>query len=163
MKKKGIIGTLLTYLVIIVLAMYMISLLSSTKTKEMSYTELMQKIEDSSVASVKLSNDRQKAEVVLKDETDITRIVKIPSTNSFMDTVQPKVAAGDFEMTVADESALETLAPLLPNLLLLLGTLFIFIYMIRKTTDGNTKAMSFGKNRAKMIGKDITCRKTWYR
>ncbi len=154
MKKKGIIGTLLTYLVIIVLAMYMISLLSSTKTKEMSYTELMQKIEDSSVASVKLSNDRQKAEVVLKDETDITRIVKIPSTNSFMDTVQPKVAAGDFEMTVADESALETLAPLLPNLLLLLGTLFIFIYMIRKTTDGNTKAMSFGKNRAKMIGKD---------
>ena len=154
MKKKGIIGTLLTYVLIIGIAMYMISMLSSVKTKEMSYTELMQKIEDQSVTNIKLSNDRQTAEVILKDEADITRIVKIPATNSFMETVQSKVTAGEFELTVADESAWEALAPLIPNLLLLVGTLLIFIYMIRKTTDGNSKAMNFGKNRAKMISKD---------
>ena len=154
MKKKGFLGTLLTYVLIIGVAMYMISILSATQTKDMSYTELMQKIEEQVVTSVKLSNDRQTAEVILKDEADITRIVKIPATNSFMETIQPKVTAGEFELDVADESAMEALAPLIPNILLLVGTLLIFVYMIRKTTDGNSKAMSFGKNRAKMISKD---------
>ncbi len=154
MKKKGILGTILTYILIIGLAMYMISILSSTQTKEMSYTELMQKIEEKVVTNVKLSNDRQTAEVKLKDEDDITRIVKIPATNAFMDTVSDKVTAGEFELTVDEESAWEMIAPLIPNLILLLGTLLIFVYMIRKTTDGNSKAMSFGKNRARMINKD---------
>ena len=154
MKKKGIIGTLLTYVLIIGIAMYLISVLSEVKIKEMSYTELMQKIESTDVSEIKLSNDRQTAEVKLKEESDITRVVKIPATNSFMETIEPKVVAGEFELDVKDESAWEALAPLLPNLLLLLGTLFIFIFMIKKTTDGNNKAMSFGKNRARMVNKD---------
>ena len=154
MKKKGIIGTLLTYVLIIGIAMYLISVLSEVKIKEMSYTELMQKIESADVSEIKLSNDRQTAEVKLKEESDITRVVKIPATNSFMETIEPKVVAGEFELDVKDESAWEALAPLLPNLLLLLGTLFIFIFMIKKTTDGNNKAMSFGKNRARMVNKD---------
>ena len=154
MKKKGIIGTLLTYVLIIGIAMYLISVLSEVKIKEMSYTELMQKIESTDVSEIKLSNDRQTAEVKLKEESDITRVVKIPATNSFMETIEPKVVAGEFELDVKDESAWEALAPLLPNLLLLLGTLFIFIFMIKKTTDGNNKAMSFGKNRARIINKD---------
>ena len=154
MKKKGIIGTLLTYVLIIGIAMYLISVLSEVKVKEMSYTELMQKIESADVSEIKLSNDRQTAEVKLKEESDITRVVKIPATNSFMETIEPKVVAGEFELDVKDESAWEAIAPLLPNLLLLLGTLFIFIFMIKKTTDGNNKAMSFGKNRARIINKD---------
>ena len=154
MKKKGIIGTLLTYVLIIGIAMYLISVLSEVKVKEMSYTELMQKIESADVSEIKLSNDRQTAEVKLKEESDITRVVKIPATNSFMETIEPKVVAGEFELDVKDESAWEAIAPLLPNLLLLLGTLFIFIFMIKKTTDGNNKAMSFGKNRARMVNKD---------
>ena len=154
MKKKGVLGTLLTYVLIIGIAMYMISILSEGQTKQMSYTELMQKIEEQIVTSVKLSNDRQTAEVILKDEADITRIVKIPAASSFIESIQPKVTAGEFELDVADESAMEALAPLIPNIILLLGTLLIFIYMIKKTTDGNSKAMSFGKNRAKMISKD---------
>ncbi len=154
MKKKGIIGTLLTYVLIIGIAMYLISVLSEVKVKEMSYTELMQKIESTDVSEIKLSNDRQTAEVKLKEESDITRVVKIPATNSFMETIEPKVVAGEFELDVKDESAWEAIAPLLPNLLLLLGTLFIFIFMIKKTTDGNNKAMSFGKNRARIINKD---------
>ena len=153
-KKKGIIGTLLTYLLIIVIAMYLISMLSSTNTKDMSYTELMQKIEEQNVSSIKLSNDRQQADVILKSESDITRIVKIPATNAFMETVEERVTAGEFELTVANESAFEAIAPLIPNILLLVGTLLIFLFMIKKTTDGNNKAMSFGKNRARMIGKD---------
>lgn len=93
MKKKGIIGTLLTYVLIIGISMYLISALSEVKVKEMSYTELMQKIESTEVSEIKLSNDRQTAEVKLKEEADITRVVKIPATNSFMETIEPKVVS----------------------------------------------------------------------
>ncbi len=154
MKKRGIISTLITYILIIGIAMYAITLLSATNTKEMSYTELMQKVEENAVISIKLSNDRQTAQVKLKDEENITRVVEIPATTPFIENIQSRVASGEFELTVADESTWEVIAPLLPNILLLVGTLFIFMYMIRKTTDGNTKAMSFGKNRAKMVDKN---------
>ncbi len=154
MKKRGIISTLITYILIIGIAMYAITLLSATNTKDMSYTELMQKVEENAVTSIKLSNDRQTAQVKLKDEENITRVVKIPATTPFIENVQPRVVSGEFELTVADESTWEVIAPLLPNILLLVGTLFIFMYMIRKTTDGNAKAMSFGKNRAKMVDKN---------
>ncbi len=152
--KNGTIRTVLSYLLIIGLALYAISLLSSNITQEMSYTELMQKIENKSVESIELKNDRLTAEVKLKDEDNVLREVKIPSSTTFIETIQPKVISGEFELNVANETAMEVIAPLIPNIILLLGTLFIFIYMIKKTNEGNNKAMSFGKNRAQMIDKN---------
>ena len=40
------------------------------------------------------------------------------------------------------------------NIILLVGTLLIFLFMLRKTGEGNNKALSFGKNRAKMYDKN---------
>ena len=133
--KNGTIRTVLSYLLIIGLALYAISLLSSNITQEMSYTELMQKIENKSVESIELKNDRLTAEVKLKDEDNVLREVKIPSSTTFIETIQPKVISGEFELNVANETAMEVIAPLIPNIILLLGTLFIFIYMIKKTKE----------------------------
>ena len=154
MKKKGILRTIITYVIIIGIAMYAISSLSTTTTKEMSYTELMQKIEQKQVKSMSLKSDRLKAEVILVNEESVKRLVSIPSTAAFMSDIQPRVTLGEFELNVANESAFEVIAPLIPNLILLGGTVFIFIYMIRKSGEGNNKAMNFGKNRAKMVDKD---------
>ncbi|MEG2310761.1 MAG: ATP-dependent zinc metalloprotease FtsH [Clostridia bacterium] len=152
--KKGIFKTILVYVVIIAISMYLINMLSSTTQKDMSYTELMQKIEQKSIADIQLKNDRQNAVIKVKNEDNMEYIVKIPSAQTFIETVQPRVISGEFELNVSQETAWEVIAPLLPNILLLVGTLFIFIYMIRKTSDGNNKAMSFGKNRAQMFDKD---------
>ena len=149
--KNGTIKTVISYLIIIGIALYAISFLSSATTMEMSYTELMQKIEEKQVDSIELKNDRITAEAKLKNEENVIRKVKIPSASTF---IQPKVIEGEFVLNVANETAMEVIAPLIPNLILLLGTLFIFIYMIRKTNEGNTKAMNFGKNKAHMIDKD---------
>ena len=154
MKKTSIIRTILTYVFLIALAVFAISTLSSNVTKDMTYTELMQKIEEQKVTSVVLDNTRQSAEVIIKDEENVTRLVKIPDTSAFMTKVQDRVTLGEFELSVAPETTMEVIAPLIPNLILLLGTLLIFIYMIRKTGEGNSKAMNFGKNRAQMIDKD---------
>ncbi|MDO4282736.1 MAG: ATP-dependent zinc metalloprotease FtsH [Clostridia bacterium] len=152
--KNGTLKTVISYLIIIGIALYAISLLSSTATMEMSYTELMQKIEEKQIESIELKSDRLTAEAKLKDEENVIREVKIPSATTFIETIQPKVIAGEFVLNVANETAMEVIAPLIPNIILLVGTLFIFIYMIRKTNEGNNKAMNFGKNRAQMIDKD---------
>jgi cell division protease FtsH len=152
--KKGLFRTLITYTLVVLVAMYAISLLSSSANKSMSYTELMQKIEEKNVTSIEIKNDRENANVKLKNEENVVRQVKIPSTSTFMDSIKDNVASGEFELTVAEESTMEALAPLIPNLILLIGTFVIFIYMIRKTNDGNNKAMNFGKNRAKMVDKN---------
>ena len=152
--KNGTLKTVISYLVIIAIALYAISFLSSTVTLEMSYTELMQKIEEKQVESVELRSDRLTAEVKLKDEENVIREVQIPSSSTFIETIQPKVISGEFVLNVAGETAMEVIAPLIPNIILLIGTLFIFIYMIKKTNEGNNKAMNFGKNRAQMIDKD---------
>ena len=154
MKKNSILRTIFIYTLLIFIAIYAISALGTDVTKDMTYTELMQKIDEEKIISVTLDNERKSAKVKVKDEDNITRVVKIPDTSTFVENIQDKVSAGKIELSVAAETTMEIIAPLIPNILLLLGTLFIFIYMIKKTGDGNTKAMNFGKNRAQMIDKD---------
>ena len=153
-KKNGVIGTLLTYLLLIGVTIFMISMLNTNITKEMSYTEFMQKINDDSVEKVEITNDRLTANVKLKNEDNSIRVVNIPSTTTFMDDVSQKLNEGKFELVVLEPSFWEVVGPMLPNIILLIGTLFIFIFMLRRTTDSNSKAMSFGKNRARMIDKN---------
>ncbi len=154
MNKKSAFRTLIVYAVLIAIAIYAITLLDSTQTKEMSYTELMQKIEEQNVQSIQMGVDRLTANVKLKDEENITRIVDIPSATTFIEVVQDKVSSGEFELTVAQETFFEAMAPYIPNILLLVGTLFILMFVLRKTNDGNNKAMDFGKSRAQKIDKN---------
>lgn len=154
MSKKGLLRTVLTYVLIIAVAMYFISILSSNITKDMTYTELIQKIEDGKVTSITLDNSRYTASVKLKDDESVVREVKIPSVNAFIEFVEDRVAKGEFELKVDGETLMETIAPLIPNILLLVGTLLIFLFMLRKTNDGNNKAMSFGKSKAKIYDKN---------
>lgn len=153
-KKKGMLGTLLTYILLIGLTIFMISMLNTQVTKEMSYTELMQKIDEDSVEKIEITNDRLTAQVQLKNEENSIRVVNIPSTSTFMEDIQPKISEGKFQVVVLEPSFWEVIGPMIPNILLLAGTLFIFVFMLRRTSDSNNKAMGFGKNRAKMVDKN---------
>ena len=153
-KKNGILGTLLTYAVLIGITIFLISMLNTNVTKEMSYTEFMQKIEEKNVEKVEISNDRLTANVKIKNEDNTIREVSIPSTSTFMEDVQPKVAEGQFELVVLKPSFFEVVGPLIPNILLLVGTLLIFVFMLRRTSDSNNRAISFGKSRARMMDKN---------
>ena len=153
-KKNGMLGTLLTYVLLIGVTIFMISMLNTNVTKDMSYSEFMQKINEDSVEKVEITNDRLTANVKLKNEENSVRVVNIPSTTTFMEDIGGKLNEGKFELVVLEPSFWEVVGPMIPNILLLLGTLFIFIFMLRRTTDSNSKAMSFGKNRARMIDKN---------
>ena len=154
MNKKSVFRTLAVYAILIALAIYAITFLDANQTKEMYYSELMQKVEEQVVQSIELSTDRLTANVKLRDEENVTRIVDIPSANTFIENVQDRVAAGEFELSVEQESVMDALAPYIPNILLLLGTLFILMYALRRTNDSNNKAIDFGKSRAQKIDKN---------
>ncbi len=154
MNKKSAIRTLVIYIVLIGLAIYAITSLDSNQIKEMSYTELIQKIEAGDVKSIELGIDRLTANVLLKDEENITRVVDIPNTTSFLESVQDRITNQEFELSVAQEGIMDALAPYIPNILLLIGTLFILMYALRRTSDSNSKAMDFGKSRAQKIDKN---------
>ena len=154
MNRKSALRTLIVYAVLIAIAIYAITMLDSTQIKEMSYTELMGKIEEQDVQTIELTTDRLTANVTLKDEENVTRVVDIPSATTFLEVVQDRVVAGEFELTVAEETFMEAMAPYIPNILLLVGTLFILMFVLRKTNDSNSKAMDFGRSRAQKIDKN---------
>ena len=104
MNRKSALRTLLVYAVLIAIAIYAITMLDSTQIKEMSYTELMGKIDEQAVQSIELSTDRLTANVTLKDEENIIRVVDIPSSTTFLYLIQDKVSAGEFELTVAEDT-----------------------------------------------------------
>ncbi len=149
MKKRGILRTILTYTALFLIAIYFISYLNMSTVKEMTYTELMQRINEKNVESITIQSDKESAVVVLKNEENVKRTVNIPDSTALITALQQNVVNGEFELTVAEPSTMEVIGPLIPNILLLLGTFLIFVYMLRKTGDGNSKAMSFGKSRAK--------------
>ncbi|MDD2376146.1 MAG: ATP-dependent zinc metalloprotease FtsH [Clostridia bacterium] len=161
MKKPSFLRTMLTYLMIMIIASMLISYLGGSVTKTMSYTELLQNIEKSNITAIKMQNNKQSINVILKDDKEVERVVKIPDAGAFIEYVQPKVTLNEFELTVSEPSLMETLAPLIPTLLLLVGTLFIFAFMLRKTGQGNDKAMGFGKSRAKLSDQNSKSKATF--
>ncbi|CCY72078.1 aTP-dependent metalloprotease FtsH [Clostridium sp. CAG:921] len=154
MKKSSIIRTFITYILLLAIAVYAISMMNSEVAKNMSYTEFLQKIEEKSVEKIVIDNSKQMADVKIKNEEKQQYEVNIPDMTTFMEFAQPKAKDGEFELERASESTFEALAPYIPNIILLVGTLFLFMFMIRKTNEGNNKAISFGKNRAQMIDKN---------
>ena len=84
MNRKSALRTLIVYAILIAIAIYAITMLDSTQIKEMSYTELMGKIEEQDVQTIELTTDRLTANVTLKDEENVTRVVDIPSATHFL-------------------------------------------------------------------------------
>ena len=56
LKRKGIIRTISTYALLILIAIYFVTMLESTATKEISYTEFMQRVTEKKVKSVTIDN-----------------------------------------------------------------------------------------------------------
>ena len=63
MNRRNALKTLLIYIALFGLVILAINLFEAPQTKEMSYTELMQKIEENNVQSIELGTSRLNAEV----------------------------------------------------------------------------------------------------
>ena len=148
-RKPSFVRTLITYFLLMAIVIFALTGMDTSVKNEISYTEFVQNVEKENVLEVILLNNKQSATVKLKDDETI-KSVKIPDTGAFMEYIEPKVTADSVEFNVADPTFMEYVAPFIPNILILVATVCLFMFMIKKTSQGNDKAMSFGRNRAKL-------------
>jgi cell division protease FtsH len=145
-KSKFILIPIVGIMIIVV-----ISILSNAFTNKMSYTELIQNIEENNVSIVKMKNDKQSVIVILKDNNKAKITVKIPDSGAFIEYVQPKVALNEFELIVSEPSLTQILAPLIPNILLLVGIIIIVSSTLYKIFKEKDIMAGFSKNMAKLF------------
>ena len=150
MRKKSVFSVLLSYAVLLLIVVVLFGLVGDTQSKAMSYTELMSKIAKTEVESVELSDDKQTATIKLKEDTALTKTVRIPNVNEFTEAIRENVKNGEFELSVAETPLLASILRFLPEVLMLGVCLLFFMLFMQQTGQGNNKAMSFGKSRAKL-------------
>ncbi len=150
MRKKSVFSVLLSYAVLIVVVALMFSIIGETQNRAMTYTDLMSRIAKNEVESVQLSDDKQIANVKLKEETAVIKTVRIPNVSEFTEAIRENVKKGEFELSVAETPLLLKLLNFFPELLMLVVCFLFLMLFLQQTGQGNNKAMSFGKSRAKL-------------
>lgn len=149
MKKSGLLRSILSYVIFIGIIALILSYLQSSVVKEISYTTLMSKISAGEVKSVALSYDKTSAKVLYNDD-EVVRVVDIPSASAFMDAVTANISAGEFELTVEEESGWTIFFAALPTICTIVLMVIILFFMMQQLGTGNGKINNFGKNRAKL-------------
>ncbi len=149
--KNGI-KSLAVWLIIGVILIVVISSIMENSNSKMTYSELIENIEDGNVASVELSSGGDTAIVTLNDNNKTQKQVNIPSLDSFVTYAEDYIKTGSFSLEKDSESIWITILSLItPFGLLIIFFIFWFFMMNPGNSQSGSKTMTFGKSRARMI------------
>ena len=146
--KSGI-KTLAMWLIIGIIFLVVVTTLVDNSGKKMSYSELINRINNAEVQEIELSADGGKAYVLLKDSS-ISKEVNIPSIDSFMEYVQARLETGEITLTEKSQSIFITILSLFSPFAILIIFLIFWLLIMNNGQSGN-KTMSFGKSRARLM------------
>ena len=148
--KNGI-KSLATWLIIGIILVVVISSIIDNSNSKMTYSELIENIEEKNVESIEVSSDGTSAYVTLKSAKG-SKQVNIPSLDSFMNYANEDIKAGNFTLESASKSIWVTLLSLLmPFGLIIIFLVFWFFMMNGNGAQGGNKTLTFGKSRARMV------------
>ena len=148
--KSGI-KSLATWLIIGIILIVVISSIIDNTNSKMTYSELIENIEEKNVESIEVNSDGTSAYIKLKSEKG-SKQVNIPSLESFMDYANNEIKAGSFSIESASKSIWVTLLGLLmPFGLVIIFLLFWFFMMNGNNAQGGNKTLTFGKSRARLV------------
>ena len=153
-KSRGLSGaTIISFVVILVVVLWMANQLQMHQ-QEMTYTSFVSAVQEKNVSDVYINQNSAvptgTVSVTLKDDGN-TRKVNV----SDVEQVEKLLTENQVEYRLSDvpkDSMLTTVV--VPMLITLGGVFLIFFLMIRQNGGGNSKAMNFGKSRAKMSTKN---------
>ena len=149
--KNGI-KSLAIWLIIGVILIVVISSILENSNNKMTYSELIENIEEGNVSSVKLSAGGESAKVTLNDNNKTIKQVNIPSLDSFVTYAETYIKNGNLALDEESESIWITILSLItPFGLLVIFLIFWFFMMNPGNNQGGNKTMTFGKSRARMI------------
>ncbi|HCC04334.1 MAG TPA: cell division protein FtsH [Clostridiales bacterium] len=147
--KSGI-KSLAIWLIIGVILIVAITSIIDNSNSKMTYSDLIENIEEGGVTSIKLSATGDSATVKLNDNTE--KQVNIPSLDSFVSYSENFIKNGNFTLEKDSESIWVTIISLItPFGLLIIFFVFWFLMMNPANVQGGNKTMTFGKSRARMI------------
>lgn len=153
-KSRGLSGaTIISFVVILVVVLWMANQLQMHQ-QEMTYTSFVSAVQKKNVSDVYINQNSAvptgTVSVTLKDDGN-TRKVNV----SDVEQVEKLLTENQVEYRLSDvpkDSMLTTVV--VPMLITLGGVFLIFFLMSRQNGGGNSKAMNFGKSRAKMSTKN---------
>ena len=153
-KSRGLSGaTIISFVVILVVVLWMANQLQMHQ-QEMTYTSFVSAVQEKNVSDVYINQNSAvptgTVSVTLKDDGN-TRKVNV----SDVEQVEKLLTENQVEYRLSDvpkDSMLTTVV--VPMLITLGGVFMIFFLMSRQNGGGNSKAMNFGKSRAKMSTKN---------
>ena len=153
-KSRGLSGaTIVSFVVILVVVLWMANQLQMHQ-QEMTYTSFVSAVQEKNVSDVYINQNSAvptgTVSVTLKDDGN-TRKVNV----SDVEQVEKLLTENQVEYRLSDvpkDSMLTTVV--VPMLITLGGVFLIFFLMSRQNGGGNSKAMNFGKSRAKMSTKN---------
>ena len=148
--KNGI-KSLATWLIIGIILVVVISSIIDNSNSKMTYSELIENIEEKNVESIEVNSEGTSAYVTLKSAKG-SKQVNIPSLDSFMNYSNEYIKAGNFSIESASKSIWVTLLGLLmPFGLIIIFLVFWFFMMNGNGAQGGNKTLTFGKSRARMV------------
>jgi len=150
LKKKSFLRSILSYVLLIAVIVMAIQYMEDATSKEITYTELMGKITAKEVKSVEISYEKDYATVVYQNDT-IKRTVDIPDSSAFIESIEDNIKNGEFELTIAKQSGFVVFLSIVPTLITVALLVILLVVMLQQTGAGNSKAMNFGKSRAKLV------------
>ncbi len=153
-KSRGLSGaTIISFVVILVVVLWMANQLQMHQ-QEMTYTSFVSAVQEKNVSDVYINQNSAvptgTVSVTLKDDGN-TRKVNV----SDVEQVEKLLTENQVEYRLSDvpkDCMLTTVV--VPMLITLGGVFLIFFLMSRQNGGGNSKAMNFGKSRAKMSTKN---------
>ena len=153
-KSRGLSGaTIISFVVVLVVVLWMANQLQMHQ-QEMTYTSFVSAVQEKNVSDVYINQNSAvptgTVSVTLKDDGN-TRKVNV----SDVEQVEKLLTENQVEYRLSDvpkDSMLTTVV--VPMLITLGGVFLIFFLMSRQNGGGNSKAMNFGKSRAKMSTKN---------
>ena len=149
--KNGI-KSLAIWLIIGVILIVVISSIMENSNNKMTYSELIENIEEGNVSSVQLSAGGQSAKVTLNDNNKTVKQVNIPSLDSFVTYAEQYIKNGNLALDEESESIWITILSLITPFGLLIIFLVVWFFMMNPgNSQGGNKTMTFGKSRARMI------------
>ena len=157
-KKKGLIKSLLPWLVVLVVLSVAIPFFNQETSGEITYDEFTRIVQEEKIKEVEIVPSSLVIDVNgsytkkgSKEETKFS--VVIPKTETELDSLVSLLDEGSTEVKIVDANErglfLDIILSILPYVLLI-GAMFFFVRMMSNTAGGNNKAFEFGNSRAKL-------------
>ena len=149
-KSKGMGGVTFCLFLIMILAVFWLTNQAQTRQREITYTDFQKLVEDNRVEAVRIRQNKAvptgSMDIFLK-KTDEERSMYVSDVNEIQAYLNEEGIIYELKDVPQDSWLLTTIFPTLLTVIILM---IFFMMMNRQAGGANAKAMSFGKNRARL-------------